>query len=324
MKPDVIGFSFEAMRQFFAVAIFVWLLVGCGDLSPAQSLDANGSESGNDLKSLLQNLKNGKAKLSAEQINEVEKNLAPYFDIVSAEKRRQLNQLANQMTSWTKEFEKVNSDQKITTTELEQLERLTPDLLTSQSNVPEEGWAKYQNAFLVLKGDRPIDGPTALTILFIGSALLHFLAAQTLAIVVSFFPKIADVSQLSLESKENGLTEKKVIFYRRFVYFVAAIFFSVLILVYVAHLNLLSALGFKIPDVNFWGGFRIVSGDLDLLVTGMIMVVGSEKIAQWLQLPGTPAPVEVQPVVISGEIDIKDPPNDDDGSQKESGPIVKP
>ena len=159
------------------------------------------------------------------------------------------------------------------------------------------------DAYLSLTSDHPITGTTALTILAIGSIVVDRISTGTLWML-----SLSDVWDRSFPNpstlekpRDQNWAQAKLIA----IYYAIATLVTMILLSFFCDLELLGAIGFEPVDQSD----LFLSRTIDRYISGAIIIIGAERVAQWLQLPGTPAAAAaaLQPMVISGNLTLHDP-----------------
>ncbi len=151
------------------------------------------------------------------------------------------------------------------------------------------------NAVKTVYDNRPIDGVTALTILFLGSFLVDRVASALLFLLYlsGYLPESgAGTEKQRRQARASALMA----------YYLFAIVATVGLLTLFQNFHLFRSLGFTdMPSL------------VDKSLTGIILVVGAERVAGWLKLPGTPGAESAAPVYVTGEMTLReDRENDTD------------
>jgi hypothetical protein len=172
---------------------------------------------------------------------------------------------------------------------------------------------KVQNAILTYSTNQPIDGVTALTLLLIGSFVVDRLACFLLVLLSLYRPFRDRFPAPAAVPPEQTERRGKARLNRIIVYYVLAVLIAIALLCRL-DLALLEPLGVNLAEtvtqglsedaanrMNDWYHF------LDRCFTGLIIIIGAERVAQWLNMPGTPGarPNQTEPVLVSGEMFLR-------------------
>lgn len=151
-------------------------------------------------------------------------------------------------------------------------------------------------ALKAIAENRPIDGVTAMTLLLIGSFLVDRISSGLLGLLSlnaswnRSFPNPLTLPSDQTQQRTMARTKQVV------VYYLLAIAAAGLLLYLFQNIHLWKALGFT----------GLTNGE-DRILTMIVIVVGAERVAQWLQLPGTPGAQSANaPVEITGELTVID------------------
>ena len=154
---------------------------------------------------------------------------------------------------------------------------------------------KTINAIESLYSNRPLDGVSALTLLFIGSFIVDRFSFGLLALLshTKIVPHPRYISAENGEQKYQAKVAQMVAYY-------AIAIGAAIALVYFSDVYIMQAVG-----------FRGLNNITDQCLTAAVLVIGAERVASWLNLPGTTGTQQTQPVEVSGEMVLVEPNKND-------------
>ena len=143
--------------------------------------------------------------------------------------------------------------------------------------------------------DQPIDGVSAIAVIVIASFAVDRIVTGSLFLLsfVPFWTRVFPDPKL-LAEKEDAVQRVKADKKQKFLYFTLAALLAIVVLAWFGGVRVFSVMGF--PNIN---------PVLDTIVTGLILIGGSDRVSAVMKMmgaSGTAEKVEARPIEITGRL----------------------